>query len=228
MPNRTESQQEASRQNGAHSQGPKTQEGRLNSSKNAYKHGAYATSLLMWGDDEDAFRRLENDLKNRYNPQGEIENVIFHQMLAAAWRLQRIPPSDVSMFNIQMQRMSAAIDAQFETVTPMGRYALAFNAMHQFGDGPSRLARQERRLFKQYLEYRKELEYLQANRPDPEPPAAEPPPSETKISDETNPSPAPEQDVPTNPNSSLYASLPPIPVSQSPAKEVAAAATSAI
>lgn len=225
MPDRTEAQQEASRQNGARSKGPKTGQGKLNSAKNSYKHGAYSTSLLMWGDDEEAFFRLEKDLKSRYNPQGETESVIFHQMLAAMWRLQRIPPSDVSMHNIQMQRMCAAVDTQFETVTPMGRYALAFTALHSFGDGPVRLARQERRLFKQYQDYRRELEYLQRNRPQPQPPTAEETkPPEAKKEDETNPR---TQDAPTDPHCSLYAYLPPIQPKMPPAEEVAKAASSA-
>jgi len=220
----TEAQSETARQNGARSQGPKTEAGKQSSSQNAHKHGAYSTKLLFRGDNEADFQALEKDLRNRYKPQGETEETIFGQMLAALWRLRHLPPAEVSMVNIQMQRMAAATDAQFEAISPQGRYALAFNALQPFGDGPSRLARQERRLFRQYLQYRQELEHLQATRPDPDPPTTQPstePPNAE--SDETNPSPAAPPDLPANPAASLYASLPPIP----PAKEVAIAASSA-
>lgn len=217
--------------------GPKTEAGKQRSARNSLKHGAYSTKLLFWGSDEAAFHALEKDARNRFNPQGELEETIFYQLLAALWRLRQIPAADVSMVNIQMQRMAAATDAQFEALSPQGRYALAFNALAPFGDGPARLARQERRLHRQYLHYRQELEHLQATRPqpDPEPPTTQPDPApvnepvneQITESDETNPLPNQPIDAPTNPNASLYASLPPLTPATPPAKEVAIAASGA-
>jgi hypothetical protein len=66
---RTEAQRAASRANGAHSQGPISPDGKLNSSQNSLRHGLRAKTLVLSNEDADAFDALLADYLAEHQPE---------------------------------------------------------------------------------------------------------------------------------------------------------------
>jgi hypothetical protein len=81
---------EASRTNGAKSQGPKTAEGRARSAQNALKHGLRAQKhMVLPGESAAEFAALEAALMEELAPAGALQTVLARRIVAAAWRLER-------------------------------------------------------------------------------------------------------------------------------------------
>jgi hypothetical protein len=80
----------ASRANGAESRGPRTAAGKARSSQNALRHGLCAKKHLLLPDDSRAqFAALETALIEDLAPEGALQILLAHRLIAAAWRLQR-------------------------------------------------------------------------------------------------------------------------------------------
>ena len=83
---------EASRQNGARSRGPQSEEGRARSVQNALKHGMRAQKYLVLPDEDAAeFAGLEAALVEELAPVGALQTVLARRGAVAAWRLMRGP-----------------------------------------------------------------------------------------------------------------------------------------
>jgi hypothetical protein len=89
----------ASRQNGAKSCGPKTEEGKARSAQNALKHGLRAQKYLVLPD-EDAteFAQLEATLVEELAPVGALQAVLARRVAVAAWRLARADHIEAELF----------------------------------------------------------------------------------------------------------------------------------
>jgi hypothetical protein len=80
----------ASRANGAKSRGPRTAEGKARSAQNALKHGLSARKHVLLPDDSRAeFTALESALLEDLRPEGALQTLLAHRLIAAAWRLTR-------------------------------------------------------------------------------------------------------------------------------------------
>jgi hypothetical protein len=80
----------ASRQNGAKSRGPKTEDGKARSAQNALKHGLRAEKHLVLPDEDAAeFAELEAALVEELAPVGALQTVLARRVAVAAWRLAR-------------------------------------------------------------------------------------------------------------------------------------------
>jgi hypothetical protein len=89
----------ASRRNGAKSSGPKTTEGKARASQNALKHGLCAKKyLLLPGDSSARFDALESALMGDLAPEGALQTLLAHRLIAAAWRLQRADRLELELF----------------------------------------------------------------------------------------------------------------------------------
>ena len=81
---------EASRRNGAKSRGPKTEEGKARSARNALKHGMRAQKFVVLPDEHGAeFAALEAALVEELAPVGALQVVLARRVAIAAWRLAR-------------------------------------------------------------------------------------------------------------------------------------------
>lgn len=86
----SDSQNSANRQNAQSSTGPRTEEGKAVSSRNATKDGFCARYAVLKTDrDRDDFNTLHTKLFNDLLPQEGIEEILFEQMLIAAWNMRR-------------------------------------------------------------------------------------------------------------------------------------------
>jgi len=86
---RTKAQIEASRVNGAKSQGPVTPEGKQHSCLNAVKHGLSARTVVLCTENHGLFEQLEQDYLETFQPCSIPELHLVQRMVAADWRLHR-------------------------------------------------------------------------------------------------------------------------------------------
>ena len=73
--------------------GPKTQLGKLVSSNNALKTGAYSVQQILPGEKQEDFEELHQMFKDDFQPMGVTEASLVHEISLLAWkklRLERI------------------------------------------------------------------------------------------------------------------------------------------
>jgi hypothetical protein len=71
------------------STGPRTAAGKARVAQNAVRHGLTARHLVIRDDEQEAFATLRQSLLQDLDPQGALETIAFHELLHAAWNLQR-------------------------------------------------------------------------------------------------------------------------------------------
>ena len=72
------------------STGPKTPEGKAQSSQNARKHCLTAAQLIFGPEDREEFEAMLADFQSDVAPQGAIQQTLFDELVASAWKLRRI------------------------------------------------------------------------------------------------------------------------------------------
>ena len=87
---RTERQQQASRDNGAKSRGPKTPEGKARSSRNSVIHGLLASAIVLEEENRATFEQMQAEITAEFAPATPFESTLVCVMLAARWRSFRI------------------------------------------------------------------------------------------------------------------------------------------
>jgi hypothetical protein len=79
----------ANQANAQHSTGPVTLEGKSRVAKNAIRHGLTSKHLVIREDEREEFAVFQQSLLDELAPQGAVETITFHELLHAAWNLQR-------------------------------------------------------------------------------------------------------------------------------------------
>src|ERR1700676_2502519 len=143
---------EANRRNAQKSTGPQTPEGKAAVSMNALRHGLRARSVLLPGEDRQEFTQLCDDLEVEWHPQSRTEQFYVEQMAVSQWKLCRMEVTEVNIFK----------DADS-----------AKNQLSLL----DRLWQAECRLERSYARAQRELQRLQASRPQPNPQPEEPAPA---------------------------------------------------
>jgi hypothetical protein len=93
----TPNKQAANAQNAKLSTGPRTDEGKAASSRNALKHGLTATEVVLAPGQEAEFEAYRDDLRQDLGPQGAAEMEIFNRAIHAGWNLRRIREMESAM-----------------------------------------------------------------------------------------------------------------------------------
>lgn len=70
--------------------GPKTQAGKIASSKNALKTGAYSGTVILPGEQEEQFRELESSFVNDFRPADTAEAAMVHDLAVLTWKKLRL------------------------------------------------------------------------------------------------------------------------------------------
>jgi len=89
----------ANRKNAKASKGPKTVEGRNVVRRNALKHGLTAETLVVEGEDAEAFRLMADAHLAVFRPRNDVEVEFARTFTIAAWRRQRCVSTETSMVN---------------------------------------------------------------------------------------------------------------------------------
>src|SRR5471030_1691046 len=99
----TERQIAANRQNAKKSTGPKTEDGKLRSRKNAFRHGLTAQTVISLVENADEYADLETLLIADYEPQTTIERLLVERLASLLWRLRRAATIETGLFQTQGQ-----------------------------------------------------------------------------------------------------------------------------
>jgi hypothetical protein len=105
------------------STGPRTEEGKARSSRNAVKHGLTAKQLVIAPGEEDEFAELHDSLLEQLAPEGALEMNLFNMIAHGAWNLNRFR-------TLEAQLMANGIDSLLDERTAkaldrLQRYAAA-------------------------------------------------------------------------------------------------------
>ncbi len=93
----SECQIAANRANAQASTGPRTGEGKANSSRNALKHGVTAKRLLP-GESGEEFEQFREALLDELAPVRAVEEEIAERIVLVLWRMRRIPAFEAALF----------------------------------------------------------------------------------------------------------------------------------
>ena len=101
----TRAQTKANRNNAKKSTGPRTEEGKTRSAKNALKHGLLARDTVMPGEDPADFDRQLSALEADIQPGNSLEFELVRQIADAQWRMRRLTRLETGF-------LAAAVDDQ--------------------------------------------------------------------------------------------------------------------
>ncbi len=94
----TAQQIEANRRNAQNSTGPRTEEGKRNSSLNAYRHGFTGQTLLMTAEQAEARDGFVEAIINDLKPVGAMEEQLARSIADSHWRMNRIGAIEDNIF----------------------------------------------------------------------------------------------------------------------------------
>ena len=117
----TPKQIEANRRNAAMSTGPRTEEGKATSSRNAIRHGVLASVVVAQCEDRDTFNALMDDLMSEFRPETRMEASLVEKLAVLLWRERRL---------VETERVM--IDAKREAVEddPLAGFGLPVKGPH--------------------------------------------------------------------------------------------------
>ena len=107
--------------NAQSSTGPRTEEGKANSSRNALKHGLTARDLVLREDEREEFESLQSDLQAELTPEGTLETLTFNNILRASWDMTRFRRLESCLMASDID--PALDDASAKTLDRLSRYA---------------------------------------------------------------------------------------------------------
>src|ERR1700733_13209507 len=86
----SQAKREANRRNSQKSTGPRSAAGKARSKLNALKHGMTAESVLLPGEDADAFQARLQYLQNDLQPRNHVEAGLLYRLACEEWFAERI------------------------------------------------------------------------------------------------------------------------------------------
>ncbi len=157
----TENQIRANQINACRSTGPKSALGKRISSRNATRHGFYATSVLLPGEDRDEFIRFSRRLVMAYAPCGVLEEEQVRTIIETRWQLRR-----ANIVDTELYMMYSVYDGE------QGGVGTAFAQDATQGNAFTKLTRYQTFFLRKLALAERELARLQA---DPRPQAGDTP-----------------------------------------------------
>jgi hypothetical protein len=155
----TQEQINASRQNGAHSKGPVTPEGRLKASLNAMTHGLTAETVCLSIEDKSAYKLVQQALTDHFQPASEAEVLLLEEASAATWKIRRAASIQTTQYQILL---ATDTNATPENCPAYIRLAVAeqgladYKSFENVRRHEDRLTRQRDRLLNQLRKLQKE------------------------------------------------------------------------
>ena len=107
----------ANRANAAKSTGPRTPEGKRQSSRNAVTHGLFCRAAILPGEDPAELERLRRGMMARLRPRDALERMLADRVVSEAWRLRRAVAFEARVI------ASKTIEEQAERQRYRARYA---------------------------------------------------------------------------------------------------------
>ena len=106
----TDKQIIANRGNAGKSTGPVTPSGKAIASRNALRHGLLAKEIVInageGAESQDEFDALLADLKDQFDPQGTLEEMLVEKIASAYWRLRRAHRFEVGLIRNSLDNIT--------------------------------------------------------------------------------------------------------------------------
>jgi hypothetical protein len=96
-------QLQANRRNGLKSSGPRTEEGKHISRRNAFRHGLTAETVIDGLEDSEDYRGFEAAIIADYDAETAVERELVLRLASLLWRLRRIIAIETDLFAIQCE-----------------------------------------------------------------------------------------------------------------------------
>jgi hypothetical protein len=154
------SKPESSRINGAHSHGPSSEQGKLNSANARLKHGAYSKRILMDGESAEGYELFKSTFINLFLPIDAFEAECVESMVTARWRIRRLEATEASNLNIALDSNKEKVAEKFEAIDALHERAIAVSDQMSSIDANTRVQERLHRIydrnFKLLSNYRKQ------------------------------------------------------------------------
>jgi hypothetical protein len=130
---------EANRRNALRSTGPKTEDGKRQSRRNALRHGLTAETVIDGLEDSEDYRAFEAAVIADYDAQTAVERELVLRLASLLWRLGRIISIETNLLKIQADIVrerrprfrGSPAEPEGETRSP----SLLFDPEHEEGRG---------------------------------------------------------------------------------------------
>ena len=169
----------ANRKNALLSKGPKTDLGKLNSSKNSLKHGLTAKQLVI-GEDLKEFEKYRDHMIEALKPEGILEEQVVFKIIDVGFRLRRIGGIEAGIYNQEIlhheideykQKMAEKIEFKDEELVQssdrsINLKGLAFARDCKYGSAILKLNTIEDKLMNKYYRQLDILKMMQEERYD--------------------------------------------------------------
>ena len=96
---------EANRVNASKSKGPRTEEGKLRSRQNAFRHGLTAETVITALENAADYQAFETNISSDYQPRLAAERELVARLASVLWRLRRSTSIETGLFQIQSELM---------------------------------------------------------------------------------------------------------------------------
>jgi len=118
----TAKQRAANRRNARKSTGPRTEAGKVASSRNALTHGLAAEHHFVEGEDPMQFEELRTSLTEQVQPVSVMEKLLVERMAATFWRLRRVPAIEAAVIEaLAHPRDASSVPTQTDPNPPKKR-----------------------------------------------------------------------------------------------------------
>jgi hypothetical protein len=114
---------EANRRNALRSTGPKTEDGKRQSRRNALRHGLTAETVIDGLEDSEDYRAFEDAVIADYDARTAVERELVLRLASLLWRLRRIISIETDLLKIQSdivrehRAVSCAPEQESDSVT---------------------------------------------------------------------------------------------------------------
>src|SRR5262245_34081148 len=98
---------EANRHNALRSTGPKNENGKQRSRRNALRHGFTAETVIEPLESRDEYRAFEAAILTEYLPQTPVEQELVRRLASLFWRLRRATSVETGLLRIQSEILQA-------------------------------------------------------------------------------------------------------------------------
>ena len=149
----------ANQANAQHSTGPRTPAGKARSAMNALRHGLTALSPVLPSEDLDAYNRHVQEFVNDYQPTTATERQLTRELADTAWRINRLPALEASIFAIEAPAGSVNTD-----VPDLESCLAVTEALREQERALKTLSTHGHRLSRQFQKVLDQLIYLQYER----------------------------------------------------------------
>ncbi len=110
---------EANRRNAVRSTGPRTEEGKRQTRRNAVRHGLCAETVIDSVEDTEDYRAFEAAVIADYDAQTAVERELVLRLASLLWRLRRATAIETDLFRIQAEILHERRDQTQRQPQPM-------------------------------------------------------------------------------------------------------------